>query len=1190
MPPIVSRKRVRSSSPDLPPPAAKGKGKAAVPKGTKRTVFDAVDAPAKKRKTHEETKKLLEELNGDDDESLSEVDSDDFEDVPPAKRRKTAPKRENDDEEDEDEDEEMDWEDAIQHPASAHATPGTTAMREDHEIADISFTVKEDGSYVDPGVSVPGLGKKGPSKREKIVRIRTHCLHVQAMLWHNTVRNSWLNDKQVQRTLVDSLTKGVKREVTRWRESMGTLTKEELEAKKKATAAKGKGKRGRKGKEKSGRDWNFEAEHVEQGVPNLSAGDPLLRLLKVLTAYWRKRFTITAPGLRKQGYMPMRRLGNEVKDWVKSMHDAEEHGERIENVEQFRKLAKDCEGSRDVGAQLFAALLRGLGLETRMVANLQPPGLGWSKSEEADAEKVAKKEGKGKKMVEDAEVEEVNPEKAGSGKKAEPSSKGKKPMRNTSRDNKAKPIDLEEDSDIELSNAPSAPEPNGLDDDDDLSVVDITPPTPPKQKPNMKYDRDLAFPIYWVEVCSPVSQKYIPVDPIVLCTIASNDELLQTFEPRGKKSELAKQVMAYTIAFNADGTAKDVTVRYLKKHQLPGKTKGMRMPAEKLPIFNRKGKVKRYEEYDWFRTVMSLYDRPERKRTAADDLEEQTDLLPAKPAKEAKEVQKESLQWYKASAEFALEQHLRREEALLPGAKSVKTFTVGKGDKAKVHAVFLRVDVVACKTVESWHKEGRAIKVGEQPMKLVAIRAVTLIRKREIEDAQKETGEKPKQGLYSIAQTDWIIPPPIKDGRIPKNTFGNMDVYVPTMVPRGGVHLPLKGSAKLCRRLEIDYAEACTGFEFGKHIAVPVLTGVVVAEEHELLVRDAWRAEQKEVKRKGDEKRMQASLHLWRKMVLGLSILNRMRVEYADAGGGGEEVNPFVAKAKRQGRAVPVAQTDVGAGDDDMGAGGFFPPGHEEEEVPHRRGRPHHDPEVDEDDGGVGGFLVEDGAEHGAGDGGFLVESDADDTDHALKKYAPVTPVSLQSMHKAADVVDDEDDEDVEMEDVAPKVDTRKPTLRVSRGKTNPKPKPTTKAATTKSKRKSVAPPSHDEDDVEMYDAPARSTARKPATKTSNPKPTRKAVTPPSENKEADDSSLSELDDVYEEDSSSGAVHKAPTKNQVASPRVVVTRGVKKSTPLKSQYFVNSSESEEEERGGEEESEAEVVSSRRTTARTRARS
>lgn len=52
------------------------------------------------------------------------------------------------------------------------------------------------------------------------------------------------------------------------------------------------------------------------------------------------------------------------------------------------------------------------------------------------------------------------------------------------------------------------------------------------------------------------------------------------------------------------------------------------------------------------------------------------------------------------------------------------------------------------------------------------------------------------------------------DGKIPRNSFGNIDIYVPSMIPPGAIHLPLKGTGKLARRLGIDYAEAVTGFEF----------------------------------------------------------------------------------------------------------------------------------------------------------------------------------------------------------------------------------------------------------------------------------------------------------------------------------------------------------------------------------------
>jgi xeroderma pigmentosum group C-complementing protein len=1129
MPPFVPRKRHRSPSP-APTPLSKGEKPAA--KRAKPTLSDAIDSPEGRQNRRSENKKLLDELNNDDDESLSEPDSDDFEDVLPAPKRQKKSAAEDEDEDDDDDG--MDWEDAM--PAGP-----LTADQPDREIGDVSFSIKEDGSYVDPGVAIPGVsGKKGPSKRERQVRIQTHCLHVQSLLWHNTVRNSWLNDKEVQKTLVDGLSEGVKREVTRWREAMGTLSKQELEDKKRATATKSnKGKRGGKGKEKAtGRDWNYEAEHAEQGVPNLSAGDPLLRLLKVLTAYWRKRFTITVPGLRKQGYMPLRRLRDEVKDWEKNKNDFESHGERIEDLKHFCKLAEACEGSRDVGAQLFCALLRGLGIETRLVANLQPSGFGWSKGEEADAKKPKKDDKSTGGMSEsEDDVKELRPKTNAAQKPRKPAINAEEPTRVSARSKKAEIINL--DSDSPLSSAPPDDDFGEASDqdDDDLSVVDVTPATP-KKKPNKKYDRDLAFPVFWVEACSPVTNKYIPIDPIVLSTIASNDELLQTFEPRGKKAEKSKQVMCYTIAFSADGTAKDVTVRYLKKHQLPGKTKGVRMPIEKVPVYNRKGKVKNYEEYDWFRTVMSLYDRPEKKRTAADDLEDQTDLKPFKPAQEDKEVEKESLQWYKQSAEFVLELHLRREEAIIPGAKPVKTFTAGKGDKAKEHPVYRRKDVVACKTVESWHKEGRAIKIGEQPMKLVPMRAVTLVRKREMEDAQRETGEKLKQGLYSIDQTDWIIPPPIQDGVIPKNAFGNMDVYVPTMVPRGAVHLPLKGSAKLCRKLEIDYAEACTGFEFGKQRAVPVLTGVVVAEEHEMLVRDAWRAEQAEQKRKEDTKRTGVAFHWWRKMLLGLRVIERMRIEYQEVGGDKEEINPFMKKALRESRAGPTSQAQE-ADNEEVEGGGFFLSGHGEEEVPQNSLMHQAEMEVDEEDTG-GGFLVEDGADQNGG--GFLVHGEAE---KPAKGYAPITPVSLQSLHKAKDDADAANGSDSDVFEVA-----RKPA------------------------------------------APGKRNARKQPKRTVDDDDESSLSEPPSDNdkeEEANENESSDSEEVI-----------APTRKRNLSPQVVVSprskstrrtstrvqskAGKKKATPLRSQYFTSS---EDRHDGEERSAEAEVVQPRRMIAKTR---
>ena len=50
-------------------------------------------------------------------------------------------------------------------------------------------------------------------------------------------------------------------------------------------------------------------------------------------------------------------------------------------------------------------------------------------------------------------------------------------------------------------------------------------------------------------------------------------------------------------------------------------------------------------------------------------------------------------------------------------------------------------------------------------------------------------------GLYAEFQTIPYEPPPITNGRVPKNSYGNIDVYVPSMVPRGGVHISCRLSS-----------------------------------------------------------------------------------------------------------------------------------------------------------------------------------------------------------------------------------------------------------------------------------------------------------------------------------------------------------------------------------------------------------
>ena len=946
MPPFITRKRRLCTPPSEAP----------TPRKLKRpTLFDTFDQ-AKPTTSITENQKFLDELEDkQSDTSLSDTNSSDFEDAaPPPKRKKELHHDE--------EDEEVDWEDAIQPEVSIPVTPSAGPS------GDLELTISKDHRL--EALTDPHDKKKGPSKIERQIRTATHCMHVQFLLFHNLIRNAWICDSEVQKTLVGHLPAPIKKEVEIWRLATGMepvgngAVSHALNREKRNSAGgdRGSGRmRGRRnrghGDVRSQREWGRPAERQERGMPNMSHGDPVIRLLRNLAAYWKQRFRVTAPGLRKQGYKPLALLEQEVASFHNDCHDLEEHGERIDDLQAFRDCARTCEGSRDVGAQLFTALVRGLGIEARSVTSLQPIGFGWSKSEDANMKKKKSRMtqlsgvvGKGDESEVELEVMAHNLNKAVTGKGTGDSnsmitSKLSK-RRNDTQSRDGPPV-----TDSELSNVT----PSDRSDDDD-SVVDITH-SMPRKKSNMNYDKDLPFPNSWTEVISPLTRRVYPVDSLVLIpSVATKPEHLAGFEPRGAKADKAKQVFAYVVAFSADGTAKDVTTRYLKRHMWPGKTKGVRMPVEKIPILNKRGKVKHHEEYDWFKTVMSGYARNEKMRNAVDDLEEATDLKAIKPEKKEAKEGEETLQGYKQSAIYVLERHLRREEAILPDSEPVKTFTTGKGDKAKEEPVYLRKDVVTSRTSESWHKEGRQVKRGEHPMKMVPVRAVTLIRKREIEEAERDGGEKLKQGLYSVDQTEWIIPPPIQNGVIPKNAFGNMDCFVATMVPAGAVHIPLKGTMKICKRLGIDFAEAVTGFEFGNQRAVPVITGVIVATEHEDAVIDEWEKDEEERRIKEEGKREKAAISTWRKFLMGLRIIERVQEEYGgdDNGHMKEESNPFTNRKKKV--KPSSAYSAVPDNAEDALAGGFLPEGQDQDkEIVQASGT-----QVPADDQEGGGFVIED--------------------------------------------------------------------------------------------------------------------------------------------------------------------------------------------------------------------------------------
>ncbi|KAF8587586.1 Rad4-domain-containing protein [Ramaria rubella] len=506
-----------------------------------------------------------------------------------------------------------------------------------------------------------------------------------------------------------------------------------------------------------------------------------------------------------------------------------ESGEVIRSCKSLQKHVLLRYGSRDLSAQLFTALCRALSVPARLVVSIQSvpwkASIGKSKSTYQSKKKGKQKvEGSDEAQSDMEEVEIATP--LDGKRKAIFPGEGYSLSGTTSAagtGEKSKPI-------IKLRKQ----RPQGR----TLRAAKKKPEPPEGGYP----------PAQWTEVFSRADGRWLPVDPV-----RNYVDKCKLFEPPPHDK---RNRMVYVLAFEEDGWARDVTQRYAR--QFTNKTSKIRVGG--------KG------EKEWWDHVMSFLTRPY--RLHRDDIEDE-ELM----SRQIIEGMPSSVAAFKGHPIYVLEQHLLRDEILSPRLE------VGR---FRGEPVFARANVISgLKTAENWMRTGRVVVEGQQAMKFVKVRAVTIRRKRAIEIAGDDSheangqGESAMQGLYAESQTELYRPPPVTNGKVPKNDFGNIDLYVDTMLPSGGVHVPYKGVAKIARELGFDYAEAVIGFEFKNRRAFPVLNGVVVAVENESALLEAYWESAQDAEEKEQIKREERVLKRWTRLVQGLRIRKRLQEQYA---------------------------------------------------------------------------------------------------------------------------------------------------------------------------------------------------------------------------------------------------------------------------------------------------------------------
>jgi xeroderma pigmentosum group C-complementing protein len=137
-------------------------------------------------------------------------------------------------------------------------------------------------------------------------------------------------------------------------------------------------------------------------------------------------------------------------------------------------------------------------------------------------------------------------------------------------------------------------------------------------------------------------------------------------------------------------------------------------------------------------------------------------------------------------------------------------------------------------------------------------------------------------GLYAEFQTDIYIPPPVVDGHVPRNAYGNLDIYVPSMIPGGAIHVqhPLAGRA--AKVVGVDYADAVTGFDFKGRQGTAVINGIVAAREYRDALFEVIKGMEEEQAEAERERRTHLALQMWKRFTTALRIRDKIGREYAD--------------------------------------------------------------------------------------------------------------------------------------------------------------------------------------------------------------------------------------------------------------------------------------------------------------------
>ncbi|GFR77071.1 DNA repair protein complementing XP-C cells-like protein [Elysia marginata] len=215
---------------------------------------------------------------------------------------------------------------------------------------------------------------------------------------------------------------------------------------------------------------------------------------------------------------------------------------------------------------------------------------------------------------------------------------------------------------------------------------------------------------------------------------------------------------------------------------------------------------------------------------------------------------------------YALRRHLLKFEAIYPDTAIPLGYI-------KQEPIYARECVRTLHSRDNWLKEGRMVRLAEQPYKMV--------KSRPKWNRPKDNPDELDLELYGEWQTEKYIPPPAVNGKVPKNEYGNVELFKSWMLPLGTVQLKVNGLQRIARKLGIDVAPAMVGWDHHSGHSHPLFDGVIVCEEYADALMLAWTEDQEIQEQRETEKREKRVYGNWKLLIRGLLIKSRLAEKFS---------------------------------------------------------------------------------------------------------------------------------------------------------------------------------------------------------------------------------------------------------------------------------------------------------------------